>query len=81
MKNAKIFHGTGCTPNCYWFPYVKKELEIRKYIVWSPDCQMQTRQLLNNGMPFATKRGYMMKIRLLLDIRRAGHLLLSILKI
>jgi hypothetical protein len=36
MKNAKIFHGTGCSPDSYWFPYLKNALERRGYQVSVP---------------------------------------------
>lgn len=36
MKNAAIFHGIGDSPNSFWYPYVKKQLELKGYQVWSP---------------------------------------------
>jgi predicted alpha/beta hydrolase family esterase len=36
MKNAIILHGIGSTPNDFWFPYMKSELEKKSYEVWTP---------------------------------------------
>jgi len=36
MKNAILFHGTSSSPNSFWFPYIKKELEGRGYVVSIP---------------------------------------------
>jgi predicted alpha/beta hydrolase family esterase len=33
---AILLHGTGCTPNSYWFPYIKENLERRGYSVSVP---------------------------------------------
>jgi len=36
MKNAILLHGTSDSPNRYWFPYIKMELEKSGYDVWPP---------------------------------------------
>jgi hypothetical protein len=36
MKNAILLHGAGDSPNSFWLPYVKRELEKVGYQVWSP---------------------------------------------
>ncbi len=56
MKNAVIFHGIGSSPNDFWFPYVRQELEKKGYKVWvpelpqaeDPDIKIQTPYVLKN---------------------------------
>ena len=36
MKNVIILHGTGSTPESYWHPYLKEELEAKGYQVSVP---------------------------------------------
>ncbi len=57
MKNVNIFHGTGCTPNSFWFPYVKRELE-RCYKVWIPLLPNADHPDLKNWLPVAQEGSY-----------------------
>ena len=34
MTNSAIFHGTGCCPDDFWYPWLKEELELKGYQVW-----------------------------------------------
>ena len=36
MKNVIIFHGSGETSQSFWYPYIKRELEARGYVVAIP---------------------------------------------
>ena len=80
MKNAKIFHGTGCTPNSYWFPYVKKELEIRKYIVDIPQLPNADTPVLEQWLPVALSTGVYDEDTVIVGHSAGGPLLLSILE-
>jgi predicted alpha/beta hydrolase family esterase len=58
MKNAIILHGISSTPNDFWFPYVKSELESRGYGVWvpqlpqpdDPDIEIYVPYILTHGV-------------------------------
>jgi uncharacterized protein len=55
MKNAILLHGTGCSPDSYWFPSIKQFLENKGYKVWAPqlpnpdtpDLKLQLPYVLN----------------------------------
>lgn len=53
MKNAIIFHDTGCTPNSYWFPKTKKFLENLGYEVWVPQLPDADTPVLSKWLPVA----------------------------
>lgn len=36
MKNAAIFHGTGCDAAMFWYPWLKEKLIKAGYHVWLP---------------------------------------------
>lgn len=52
MKNASIFHGTGGTPQHFWHPYVKNELEKIGYTVWVPQLPETDNPNLEIQLPF-----------------------------
>ena len=58
MKNANLFHGTGCNSNSYWFPYVKQELEKRGYTVWVPNLPDADFPDIKKWLPVAQKGEY-----------------------
>lgn len=57
MKNAIILHGTGDTPNLYWFPWLKKELEARGFEVWAPQLPNAETPNLNDWLTFILENG------------------------
>ncbi len=58
MKNANLFHGTGCNSHSYWFPYVKEELEKKDYKAWVPDLPEADKPDLKKWLPVALKGKY-----------------------
>jgi hypothetical protein len=79
MKNANIFHGTGCNSHSYWFPYVKAELETRDYKVWVPDLPDTDLPDLKKWLPVALKGLYSPET-VIIGHSAGGPLLLSILE-
>lgn len=53
MKNAIIFHGTGCTPNSYWFASIKQSLEASGYEVWVPQLPDADHPTIEQWLPVA----------------------------
>ncbi len=55
---AYIFHGTDSTPDHFWFPYIKQELEkidIHTFVPQLPDAKSPT---LDKWLPFVLKYKY-----------------------
>lgn len=57
MNNAIIFHGTGGSPESFWFPYVKQKLEDIGFKVWVPQLPNPNDEKLSEWLPFALKNG------------------------
>lgn len=57
MKNAVIFHGTSCTSEMFWYPYVKQGLEKKGYEVWVPSLPQANKPDLNIWLPYALENG------------------------
>ncbi|MDP3741966.1 MAG: alpha/beta hydrolase [Candidatus Micrarchaeota archaeon] len=57
MKNAIILSGSGETPESFWHPYVKAELEKRGYEVWLPLLPGNDEPDINKTLPFVLAGG------------------------
>lgn len=79
MKNVNIFHGTGCTPDSYWFPYLKKELEQRGYHISAPQLPDADVPDLKTWLPVALKETYTSET-VIVGHSAGGPLILSILE-
>ncbi|OIO45093.1 MAG: hypothetical protein AUJ41_00845 [Candidatus Pacebacteria bacterium CG1_02_43_31] len=53
MKNALILHGTGCNPNSFWHPSIKKFLENKGYEVKVPKLPDTDTPDLKKWLPVA----------------------------
>ena len=79
MKNAIIFHGTGCSPNSYWFPKTKAFLEDLGYEVWVPQLPDADNPILSKWLPVALSGKYNEET-IIIGHSAGGPLVLSILE-
>ncbi|HSV94797.1 MAG TPA: alpha/beta hydrolase [Spirochaetia bacterium] len=79
MKNAIIFHGTGCTPNSYWFPKTKDFLENLGYDVWVPQLPDADNPVLSKWLPVALSGKYNEET-IIIGHSAGGPLVLSVLE-
>lgn len=79
MKNAIIFHGTGCTPNSYWFPKTKTFLEKLGYEVWVPQLPDADKPELSKWLPKALEGKYS-EDTIIVGHSAGGPLVLSVLE-
>lgn len=80
MKNAIIFHGSGCTPNSYWIPWLKKELEKKGYLVFVPQLPDAEVPDIKKWLPFALKNFHFNSETVLIGHSSGGPLILSVLE-
>lgn len=79
MKNAAIFHGTSGTPNSFWIPWLKKELEKNGYKVWVPQLPQPDIPNLKIQLPFVLNNGTFNEDTVLVGHSAGNPLILSIL--
>jgi predicted alpha/beta hydrolase family esterase len=61
MKNAVIIQGAGETPDSFWLPYVKNELEKRGYSVWLPQLPQNDHEKNEDNMPVEVVVPFLLK--------------------
>lgn len=80
MKNVIIYHGTGGTPDSFWFPYIKQHLETNGYTVDIPQLPGTDHPTLESWLPFALKHGIFTNETILIGHSAGCPLILSILE-
>lgn len=80
MKNASIFHGTSGSPNHFWHPYVKNQLEKLGYEVWVPQLPDPDNPNINNWLPFVLNNKQFDEQSVLIGHSAGCPLVLSILE-
>jgi predicted alpha/beta hydrolase family esterase len=56
MKNVILFHGTGETPQHFWYPWLQKELEMKGYTVCIPELPNTNHPALDQWLPIALQQ-------------------------
>lgn len=79
MKNVVILHGTSETPNHFWYPWLKNELEKKGYSISIPPLPDADHPDLKNWLPVALKENYNEET-VLIGHSAGGPLQLSILE-
>ncbi|MFA5925629.1 MAG: alpha/beta fold hydrolase [Parcubacteria group bacterium] len=80
MKNAIILHGTGDSPNDFWFPYLKRELEARGYEVWIPSLPNADNPNLKDWLPFILENGKFSADTIIIGHSAGAQIILSLLE-
>lgn len=80
MTKAIILHGTGETPDSYWYPYIKKSLENRGYDVWIPNLPNAGQAKLDEWLPFVMGNWDVNENTILIGHSSGCPLILSILE-
>lgn len=80
MKNAIILHGTGCSPDSFWQPSIKKFLEKLGYEVWVPALPDSDTPDLKKWLPVVIKDGKFTKDTVLIGHSAGTPFILSILE-
>lgn len=80
MRNAIILHGTGSSPNHFWHPWLKDELEREGFSVWVPQLPDAEVPVLSKWLPFVLENGKIDKETVLIGHSAGCPLILSILE-
>lgn len=80
MKNAIILHGTGCNPDSFWQPSIKKFLEKLGYEVWVPALPDADIPDLKKWLPIVLKEGKFSEETVLIGHSAGTPFILSILE-
>jgi len=80
MKNAIILHGTGDSPENFWFPYLKRELEKQGYSVWLPSLPNSKFPNLKDWIPFLLENGKFGDETVIIGHSAGAQIILSLLE-
>lgn len=80
MKNAIIFHCRGGSPNDFWYPWLKDELEKKGYRVTVPTFPDSEPSPLTSWLPFALKNCEYDNETVLIGHSSGSALILSVLE-
>lgn len=79
-QNVCIFHGTGGTPEMFWVPYLKDELQNKGYDVWAPQLPEAEVPDVNIWMPYVFENKKFNSETILIGHSAGATLILSLLE-
>jgi len=79
MKNAIILHGTGDSPDDFWFPYLRKELERKGYSVWLPQLPNAQKPNVKDWLAFILENEKINNKTVLIGHSAGAQIILSLL--
>ncbi len=80
MTKVIILHGTGCSPEMYWYPYIKENLEKQGYVVDVPNLPNSDKSKLDDWLPFVLSNYEFDEDTILIGHSAGSPLILSILE-
>ncbi|HAM96497.1 MAG: Alpha/beta fold family hydrolase [candidate division WS6 bacterium GW2011_WS6_36_26] len=80
MKNAIILHAMGNTPNDFWYPWLKSNLEQRGYDVWAPQLPDTNNPQISNWVPYIINNGKFNEDTILIGHSAGAAVILSVLE-
>lgn len=80
MKNVIILHGTGDSPEGFWFPWLKKELENDGYNVWVPQLPDADNPEMDKWLPFIIEKGTFTEETIIIGHSAGAAIILALLE-
>jgi predicted alpha/beta hydrolase family esterase len=80
MKNAIILHCTEGSPDMFWYPWLKGQLEKKGYTVWLPQLPHPEKPDIAEWLPFVLENGVFNDETVLVGHSAGCPLILSILE-
>ncbi len=80
MKNAIILHGWDSSPDFFWFPWLKQDLEKRGYKVWAPQLPHPKEADLKYWVPFVLENGHFDEETVIISHSAGGPLAIAIIE-
>ena len=80
MKNAIILHGTGDSPDLFWFPYIQERLEEKGFEVWLPQLPNAKKPNIKDWLSFIIKNGKFTEETVLIGHSAGAQIILSVLE-
>lgn len=80
MKNAIILHGTGDSPDLYWFPYIASGLKEKGFDIWLPQLPNSQKPNLQDWLNFVLENGKITNETVIIGHSAGAQLILSLLE-